>query len=86
MKTPEQYIPDTMPCADVWRGIVREIQFDTLNHAAEIADGYKCKILNRDDVVGKTNNAACDCIAKSIRAAAMPNHKLLPDGLAHHHD
>ena len=41
MKLAKHYIPDEMPCCDVWRSIIREVQLDAMkegmNRAAEIA-------------------------------------------------
>lgn len=42
MKTAEEYIPDSMPCAEIWRGIVRDIQKDALCHALETVLNYDC--------------------------------------------
>lgn len=34
MKTAEQYIPDSMPCCDTWRALIKEIQLDAFKAGA----------------------------------------------------
>jgi len=70
MKTAEEYIPDSMPCADVWKNIVREIQLDAMKEgmtmAARLCEG-------NEDYMPANNDECFDDIIK-----ARDNLKELP--------
>lgn len=37
MKTPEELIPDEMPCCEIWRNMFRDVQLDAFKAGAEWA-------------------------------------------------